>query len=44
MVELSDAVRAGIAAKLHAWILKPSGTEFGCAAEVTAGGVDADDT
>lgn len=40
MAEIPDAVLAGIAARLHAWTLKPSGTEGYRTAEVTLGGVD----
>lgn len=40
MAEIPDAVLAGIAARLQAWMLKPSGTEGYRTAEVTLGGVD----
>lgn len=40
MAEIPDAVLAGIADRLQAWTLKPSGTEGYRTAEVTLGGVD----
>jgi len=40
LAEIPDAVLAGIAARLQAWLLKPSGTEGYRTAEVTLGGVD----
>jgi predicted Rossmann fold flavoprotein len=40
MAEIPDAVLAGIAGRLQAWTLKPSGTEGYRTAEVTLGGVD----
>jgi predicted Rossmann fold flavoprotein len=40
MAEIPDTVLAGIAERLQAWTLKPSGTEGYRTAEVTLGGVD----
>ena len=43
MAEIPDALLDTVAAALHAWSLKPSGTEGYRTAEVTLGGVDTDE-
>lgn len=43
MAEMPDALLDTVAAALHAWSLKPSGTEGYRTAEVTLGGVDTDE-
>ncbi len=43
LADLSDAKLQAVAAEIHAWRVKPNGTEGWRTAEVTAGGVDTDE-